>query len=308
MFDFPCFSGRCVNSGGENLTEFRQHWSPKMAYVAFDEKEWWYHMKNKTLAVPSLPQIVYIPSRWESHVVLKRLPESTFPPKVADRKPLWQDALAREMRQCHADLPANEHVHHTWWIKFAESLQHFAEPSTLWHKALCPPLSLDAETQVPAAAAPEDEEACAPYAPVMRSGTSMDAPTTRAAEFEGLSELAASTFALVSIDGDAEAGKRPYPLACCLVQLPSSFPEGLDTKNPRAKIPLLWWWPDDETYTGKWVPWLVGNAQSKSTEFRGTLLVVDVQVKNAVYGPRTRLRDRKAYLTAASLRIIPSAQ
>ena len=79
-------------------------------------------------------------------------------------------------------------------------------------------------------------------------------------------------------------------------------------KNPRAKIPLLWWWPDDEAYTGKWVPWLDGNAQSKSTEFRGALLVVDVQVKNAVYSPRTRLRDQKAHLTAASLRMIPSAQ
>ena len=149
-------------------------------------------MKNKNFAVSSLPQIVYIPSRWESHVVLKRLQELNFPPKVADRKPLWQDALAREMRQCHADLPANEHVHHTWWIKFAESLHHIAEPSTSWHKALCPPRSLDAETQVPAAASLEDEEACAPYAPVMRSGTSMDAPTTRSAEFAGLSELAAS--------------------------------------------------------------------------------------------------------------------
>ena len=196
-------------------------------------------MKNKNFAVSSLPQIVYIPSRWESHVVLKRLQELNFPPKVADRKPLWQDALAREMRQCHADLPANEHVHHTWWIKFAESLQHIAEPSALWHKALYPPLILDAETQVPAAASLEDEEACAPYAPVMRSGTSMDAPTTRSAEFARMSELAvsASTFALVSIDGNAEAGKRPYPLACCLVQLPSSFPEGLDTKIHERKFP-----------------------------------------------------------------------
>ena len=265
-------------------------------------------MRDNTLAVSCLPHVVYIRSEWEPHVVLLRLPESNSPPKVADRKPGSNVALAREMRQCHADIPDNDHAHHEWWVKFYEDVQQIAEPSSLWHKALCTlPFDATAE-EVPAAAEIENEHSCAPYAPVMRSGTSMDAPTLRAAEPAELSELATSSFALISVDRVVAAGQRPFPLPSCLVQLPSSFPEGFDTKDPRAKISLLWWWPSDETYTGKWVPWLVGAAQSKSTEFRGALIVSDVQVKNAVIGPRTRLRDQKIHLTAASVRMIPHAQ
>ena len=286
------------------LTEFRQHNKDRMANVAFTPEAYRYYMKDTTIAVPDLPRLVYITSKWDPHVVLERLPSS--PPEVAVRKPKWQDALAKEMRQCHADIPDNDHVHHAWWVEFNESLQQIAEPSTLWHNALCPPTVNAAAVEVmPAAAEPEDDFSYAPYAPVMRSGTSIGASTLQVAETAGLSELVTSSFALISVDQNVAAGEKPFPLACCLVQLPSSFPEGVDTKHPGAEISLSWWWPSDETYAGRWVPWLVGTVQSKSTEFRGTLLVVDVQVKNAIYSQGTRLRDRKAYLTAVSLRMIP---
>lgn len=77
---------------------------------------------------------------------------------------------------------------------------------------------------MPAAAELEDEYSCALYAPVMRSGTSMDAPT--AAEPAELSELTTSSFALISIDRVVAAGQRPFPLPSSRVRLLSPFPEG----------------------------------------------------------------------------------
>ena len=317
------FSRRCVNNGIEVLTEFRQFNLPQFIMVVFTAAEFHYWMQGASLPVPPLPTVVLIRSEWERREVLEGLPVSPFPTKLSDRKPGWERAIGAELRVFHVDLAHDDHVNHSWWNNFggkpqngntpATGLFALANPSSLWPQVLSRSSTGAPQPTLPPAVAEEVENfAVAPYRPVMRSGAENDAPRVRmeaVAEVAEVAELVPSSFALLTIEN--EPGERPFPLACCLVELPSSFPAGFDPADPLAEVPVLWWKPDEsQKYSGMWTPWLDerGREQTHGTFPRAALAVLNVQLKNGGYNRRRRgLRTRTVYMTAESIRMAPDS-
>ena len=102
-------------------------------------------------------------------------------------------------------------------------------------------------------------------------------------------------------------GERPFPLDCCLVQLPCAFPPAFDSQDPTAEVKVLWWRPPPgNTYTGQWSPWLEEDgAQSETYEKRGTLVVVNVRLWRNSNDVDKPLRRRRVQMLYESIRLIP---
>lgn len=129
---------------------------------------------------------------------------------------------------CHVDLPHDDDVNHVWWNHFGGKPQNgnvvatglFApeNPSTLWPLVLSGrPIGASRPVLRPTVIEQPEHFARAPYRPVMGSGAENDAPRVHVEAEAVITELAPSSFALLTIKkvpGEA----NPFPLAFCLVE------------------------------------------------------------------------------------------
>ena len=151
------------------------------------------------------------------------------------------------------------------------------------------------------------QPAIAACGPVMRSGAAAAVPLVRPHQPAELSELVPFSFALVSIEKTGNLDGTPFPLACCLVQLPRFLPPDFNSRDPTAQVAVRWWTPSSGGYAGPWSPWIESgsSSQSESQVMRGALAVVNVQLWKGSNNPHKPLRDRRARMTAASIGMIP---
>jgi len=218
--------------------------------------------------------------------------------------------LEKVEREVAKELESVEVESIDWWAKFIPTLWEQAAPEELWLLAPPSPSTVAQQAVVPAAS-PTLPIATAEYGTVVRSGPSGRQPLVRPSHAVELSELAVNSYAFVNIAScvriEGEAPRAPFPLPCCLVQLPSELPAGFDYKDPKAVLPVKWWDPVDKTYEGKWIVWLHGNRQWRSDIERGSIVLANVGLHDGSNNPRKTLRQRSARVLVGSLRLLPSA-
>ena len=197
------------------------------------------------------------------------------------------------------------------WNTFLDSLHTRPQPSELW--PFDAPPSSDEHPRVSVRAA-EEASPSVPFTPalegpVMRSGPAAPPPRRRQVPGVELTELAANSFAFVRIAAEAgssrgKSSERPFPLPCCLVQLPPAFPADFDHFDPKATLKVKWWRPSESAlYEDKWFVWFNGNRHWEGDIQRGMIVLVGVGMY-ADSNKQKRLREKWAQVTVESLRLL----
>lgn len=283
-------------------------------HVVFDSIEYAYWTGNTDVTThPSFPALVHIKSTWEERAILLRLPSGTHPPTLDERKPDWEAVIEKTRRECKKELirmHTKEAEYMAGWDTFLDGLYTRPDPSQLW--PLGAPPSFDGNPRScgrAEEAAPSVAFTPALEGPVMHSGPAAPQPRRRQAPAVELTELTANSFAFVRIaaveGGNARGSERPFPLPCCLVQLPPAFPTDFDHYNPKATLRVKWWRPSESArYEDKWFVWFNGNRHWEGDIQRGAIVLAEVRMF-ADSNTQRRLREKWAQVTVDSLRLLP---
>lgn len=91
--------------------------SPTFSTVVSSAQELQYWVPTATPRAPFFPTLVHITSEFNRHTILLRQPVGH--PVLASRKPDWQIALNKALRECHADLRGDINLAaRAWWSSF----------------------------------------------------------------------------------------------------------------------------------------------------------------------------------------------
>ena len=298
------------------MEKFRQFPCDLFVHVVFDSIEYSYWTGNTDVAThPDFPALVHIKSTWEDRAILFRLPSGKHPPTLDERKPYPEEVIEKTRRECKRELVrmnTKEADYMAGWNTFLDSLHTRPQPSELW--PFDAPPSSDEHPRVSVRAA-EEASPSVPFTPalegpVMRSGPAAPPPRRRQVPGVELTELAANSFAFVRIAAEAgssrgKSSERPFPLPCCLVQLPPAFPADFDHFDPKATLKVKWWRPSESAlYEDKWFVWFNGNRHWEGDIQRGMIVLVGVGMY-ADSNKQKILREKWAQVTVESLRLLP---